>query len=250
MSDTRMTPTPRSAGERRRRVISAALWLLLAWIVIIGLVIAFGEAVTGPVKDSIGSGDNHVERVLAQHRSGTLTDVADDLSLLGETWTVVIAGLVLMLLAWLWRREFWSVTFVAVALVGEITGYLLVVSIVSRSRPPVRILDPGLDPNHSYPSGHVAAAMGLYGGAALLIWMFSARRWRWLSAALIVLPLLVALARLYLGAHHPSDVLTSIVFMSAWLAVAAVVLLRGATRSGTSADPDDSPGLPVRAGDR
>ena len=35
---------------------------------------------------------------------------------------------------------------------------------------------------------------------------------------LVAVPLLVGLARLYLGAHHLSDVITSLVFMSVWLA--------------------------------
>jgi undecaprenyl-diphosphatase len=181
---------------------------------------------TGPLNGSIGVGDNRVERWLAAHRSGWLTEVADSGSLLGETWTVLALGPVLLLVTWLWIRQIRPVLFLVVALVGEAGGYLLTVSIVSRPRPPVRLLDPGLDPNHSYPSGHVAAAVALYGGMAVLIWLFCANRWRWLSAALVVLPLLVGMARLYLGVHHPSDVVTSLAFMSAWLAISGAVLLR------------------------
>jgi undecaprenyl-diphosphatase len=201
---------------------------LFAWGIIFAVVFAFGEALTGPLKSSIGVRDNQVERWFAEHRSGSLTTVADSLSLLGETTTVLVLGPVLMVFTWLWRREFRSVAFLVVALLGELAGYLLIVSLVSRPRPPVGILDPGLDPSHSYPSGHVAVAVALYGGMAVLIWIFCDPRWRWLSAALVVLPLLVAVARLYLGAHHPSDVLTSLVYMAAWLAVAAAVLLRDA----------------------
>jgi len=223
-----MQMTLGSTGTRRREVARAVPRLLLAWGIIFAVVFAVGEALTGPLKGSVGVRDNQVERWFAEHRSGSLTTVADDLSLLGETTTVLVLGPVLMVVVWLWRRELRSVAFLAVALLGELAGYLVVVSLVSRPRPPVAILDPGLDPTHSYPSGHVAVAVAMYGGLAVLIWIFCGPRWRWLSATLVVLPLLVAVARLYLGAHHPSDVLASLVYMAVWLAVAAAVLLTDA----------------------
>ena len=54
--------------------------------------------------------------------------------------------------------------------------------LISRDRPPVRILDPGLVPDHSFPSGHVATATAVYGGIAVLIWVLApaARPWVWL----------------------------------------------------------------------
>lgn len=224
MSITRVSHRP--AAERRREASKAISWLLLGWGLLVSVVVVFGFALTGPLNGSIGVGDDRVERWLASHRSGWLTEIADAVSLLGETLTVLVLGPVLLLVTWLWIRQIRPVLFLVVALVGEAGAYLLTVSIVSRPRPPVRLLDPGLDPNHSYPSGHVAASVALYGAMAVLIWLFCANRWRWLSVALVVLPALVGIARLYLGAHHPSDVVTSLAFMSAWLAISGAVLLR------------------------
>jgi undecaprenyl-diphosphatase len=87
----------------------------------------------------------------------------------------------------------------------------------------VRILDPGLVPNDSYPSGHVGTAIAVYGGTALLVWWFAPRTrpWIWLLA---LVPVIVALSRLYEGAHHVTDVLTSMCYATAWLAVATAVL--------------------------
>ena len=92
----------------------------------------------------------------------------------------------------------------------------------------MRILDVGLEPDHSFPSGHVATAVVVYGGAALLVRAASPRlrRWTWV---LSLLPVAVAVARLYQGAHHPTDVLTSLVLAAAWLAVVARVVLRRTT---------------------
>jgi undecaprenyl-diphosphatase len=145
--------------------------------------------------------------------------------LLGDTRTVVVLAPALLLITWLWTRQVRAVVFLATAIVGEVAAYLVTVSLVSRLRPPVPLLDPGLDLHHSYPSGHVAASLAMYGGLAILIWVFNRSRWRVLSAGLLVLPLIVAAARLYLGAHHPSDVIASLVFMSGWLAATAMIVL-------------------------
>jgi undecaprenyl-diphosphatase len=193
--------------------------------------VVVGKALTGPLKGSVGVGDNGMERWLSARRTGWLTDVSDVASQLGETLTVLLVGPVALLVIWLYTRQVRPIIFLVVALVGEVSQYLLTVSTVSRPRPPVAVLDPGLDPNHSYPSGHVAAAVALYGGVAMVLWLFCANRWRWLSIPLVSLPVLVGMARLYLGAHHPSDVIASIAFMSAWLAVAGAVLLENHERS-------------------
>lgn len=216
----------RPASKKRREAAHAVFWLLLGWGLVLAAMVALGMALTGPLRGSVGVGDNRLERWLGAHRSGWLTDVADVVSQFGETLTVLLLGPSLLLVSWRWTRQVRPIVFLVVALVGELGAYLLTVSAVSRPRPPVAILDPGLDPNLSYPSGHVAAAVALYGGTAVLLWLICANRWRWLSVPLVGLPLLVGIARLYLGAHHPSDVIASIAFMSAWLAVAGTVLLK------------------------
>jgi membrane-associated phospholipid phosphatase len=50
-----------------------------------------------------------------------------------------------------------------------------------------------------------------------------------LALALVVL---IGVARLYLGVHHPTDVLASLVFMAVWLQRCAAVLLRPAQVTG------------------
>jgi len=205
--------------------LKVAARLLAAWALIFTVVVLVGVALTGPLAASVGVVDNDVERSLADHRSTSLTAMAQGASLLGETITQLVLVPVLLFLAWWWLHRLAPVVFLGLAAVGELSGYLLTVSIVSRPRPPVPLLDSGLDPLHSYPSGHVAAAMATYGGLAVVCWTFGTDPWRRLSAVLLVAPPLVALARLYLGVHHPTDVLVSLIFMSAWLAVTASVLL-------------------------
>ena len=125
--------------------------------------------------------------------------------------------MVAVALSW-WRRSFVPAIFVGLLVAGIGGFYWVATHLISRDRPPVRILDPGLVPDDSFPSGHVATATAVYGGLAVLLWVLApaARRWVWL---LFLLPLFVALARLYQGAHHVTDVLASFAYTTAWLAV-------------------------------
>lgn len=89
-------------------------------------------------------------------------------------------------------------------------------AVVERQRPnPALLFDP-LAPetgSNSFPSGHVALAVGL----AWACW-FLLRNGRWarLTALLaVVIPLLVAWSRLYVGVHFPSDVAASFLAASA-----------------------------------
>jgi undecaprenyl-diphosphatase len=50
--------------------------------------------------------------------------------------------------------------------------------------------------------------------------------WRWLFLALaIVMPVAVAISRMYRGEHHPTDILGSLLFAALWL-TAATILIR------------------------
>jgi undecaprenyl-diphosphatase len=93
-------------------------------------------------------------------------------------------------------------------------------ALIDRPRPPVPHLDAELPPTSSFPSGHVAAAVCLYIGVAALVLRATRAWWRWavLGAAVLVV-VAVALARLYRGAHHPTDVLASLAFAVPWLLV-------------------------------
>ena len=84
----------------------------------------------------------------------------------------------------------------------------------------------------SYPSGHTAAAIAVYGGLALLITSRfrhgAVRVVTWLLAAGIVA--FVATARMYRGMHHPFDLFGGVV-----VGIAALCVLVLACRSAGAA---------------
>jgi undecaprenyl-diphosphatase len=87
------------------------------------------------------------------------------------------------------------------------------------------IAAPGL---HSFPSGHVALMMAVYGLLAFL-WCRASRSVveRVLAVVLLAALLLITgTARVRLGSHWPSDVLAGYVIGAAWLATIVTALLR------------------------
>jgi membrane-associated phospholipid phosphatase len=61
--------------------------------------------------------------------------------------------------------------------------------------------------NMSYPSGHTAAALVLYGSIAITVWNATRNRLARALAlvAAIVFPAIVAISRMYRGMHNPTD---------------------------------------------
>ena len=68
------------------------------------------------------------------------------------------------------------------------------------------------------------AAGAVVGVIVLLGWRYLPAV-RWWVTPLLVLPLVTLVARLYMGAHHLTDVLTSLLYASAWLATLTVLVL-------------------------
>lgn len=140
-------------------------------------------------------------------RTPTLDRVSNWVSLIaftvGLTSVWVMVGGVMRIAYHRWRETL----FLATAVLSELLVYVLTSRIVTRARPPVPWLD-SFDPVRSYPSGHVAAAVALYGGIAVVLAMHSRRRglavvW-WVL--LLIVPVAVAISRMYRGMHYPSDV--------------------------------------------
>ncbi len=207
------------------------------YAVIAAVVVGWGWLLTHPLHGSIEGTDDDVSRWFAGQRTSWLDPVSDAGTLLGETPVGLAVGAVVALVAGLVLRSFVPVALILMANAGDGGIYWLGSHADPRDRPPVHILDPGLVADRSFPSGHVGTAVAVYGGAALLLalWLRSRENTSTTGRVLVVLlacvPLFVALSRLYQGAHHLTDVGTSLVYGSVWLAVLGVALHVWSTQS-------------------
>lgn len=204
--------------------------LLLAWPTLAATVTGVGWLLTHPLAGSVGEADDALALWIAEQRTATLDDVAFVGQLVGDTLAGQVGLIAIAVGFSLWRRTVVPAVFVGLVEAGLLGIYLVAGNLIPRDRPPVKVLDPGLVPDHSFPSGHVATATAIYGTLLVLTWTF-ARVYRWM-AVLLVMPLIALAARLYQGAHHLSDVLTSLVYAPLWLAIVTYLLLWGRAAPG------------------
>lgn len=210
--------------ESNRRKRDDARILSLVWVGLVAGVAAVGWVLTHPLESSVDPWDDDVVVWLSDRRTSGLDLAADIGSKVADTVVGLALAAVIAIVVSRRLRTWRPVAYYGVLIAPILALYLIVTAVVPRDRPPVKILDPGLVPDHSFPSGHVATAILVYGGTALLIAAYQPewRRWSW---PLFLVPFIVAPSRLYQGAHHPTDVLASFVFAPIWLAVVARVLL-------------------------
>lgn len=172
--------------------------------------------------------DARVARGFADNRTGSLNDwtayvtrVADTLGIL------VVLGVALIVLFFVLRLR-WEALILVLALCLELTTFLTINFVVARDRPDVIRLG-SLPSTSSFPSGHTAAIVALYGGLAMII--NSRIRSRIIGFLFYLVVLVMALAvgygRVYRGMHFPSDAIAG-----ALLGLTVLVIAVAAVRSG------------------
>lgn len=213
--------------QQRRGWQAAALWLLAAAVLIWLALVAVGHLLGHQWRTSgLVRWDASVDRSLAAKRHQPWTELTHLATFLAETLTVIAVALVAFVLLRLAFKRWREPLFLAVSVIGEVTIFVSTTLLVDRARPPVRHLD-SAPPTSSFPSGHTAASVALYGGLAVLAWRAGAAVWlRTLATAVAVLiPVVVALSRMYRGMHYPTDVIAGALLACCWLAVTSTVLL-------------------------
>lgn len=213
--------------------------LIIGWVSITGALSGLGMLIVNLPAVPI---DEAVSVWLANHRDPSLTAVLDVIGLLGATPLILAVAFTVWPLVMAVTRTWQPLLFLAITLIGEITLFLAISSIVDRSRPDVVKLNPDLPPTASFPSGHVAATIAVYTAAALLVWRLTRQRWRWIFVALAVaVPLAVAFQRLYGGVHHLTDIAAAILLAIPWTLLAWHIA-RGPQLSGRTRVSGSTPG--------
>jgi undecaprenyl-diphosphatase len=150
---------------------------------------------------------------------------------LGSTAAVTLIAIICLAVGTLvgpWRHGV-----IAAAVIGLTSlGVEVVKRLVARERP--EILEPILvERGFSFPSGHATLSMTAYGVLAVLIWRSRLPDNAKLAfiGLVAVIVLAVGVSRVWLGVHHPTDVLAG------WIVGAVIVLLYADLTRGVSREP-------------
>jgi membrane-associated phospholipid phosphatase len=223
---------PHAAGDWKAVALRLAAGVVVLW----GLLSLIGLAVTHLLTvASFRTADLSVDKWFASHRTGALNVVTYIGTTMAQTTTAAAATVVVVLLL-RWRLGRWheSGIFITV-MAGELLIFLGITVTIHEARPPVARLD-AAPPTSSFPSGHTAAAVALYGGLAVMIlWVYGrSTATRIVAGVLWCVPVYVALSRLYRGMHYPTDVLAGALLGGLWLLLVTMTLLRPAARARRS----------------
>jgi membrane-associated phospholipid phosphatase len=196
------------------------------WAGLIGLLIATGEIIVHSA--AITGFDRHVTRDVVTSRTPALNSAMRVVTWLGS-WVALGALACAILVLVLTKRLRVAVAVVVVlGWAGEALGVRIAKEVVTRARPP-QVIWVVRAQGWSFPSGHSATAAFVFTVVALGIAAVSRHRvvrlLGWLLAGLAVAA--TAFSRVELGVHWTTDVIASIIFVSAW--VAAITLSLGAT---------------------
>jgi membrane-associated phospholipid phosphatase len=180
----------------------------VAYAVLVMVGLGLGWLFTKPMSASrLGRIDTNVLAWLEANRTPFFDSVTRAADSFADTIHVIVAIIVLATaFVWAWRR--WRESLVLVfGMTLEALVFLTISLTVGRDRPPVEQMDIS-PPTASFPSGHTGAAFTLYGILALIV-LWNTRRPlpRFLAvAAAVIIPVSVALARVYRGMHYLGDV--------------------------------------------
>jgi membrane-associated phospholipid phosphatase len=186
-----------------RLVLGLAVFVLLGWGV--------GELWTS----AVGSLELNAMREVAAQRTAALTDVARVVTWAGSAFLLVPLALIacVALLRSGLRREALAV---ALSLGGAKLIFNWVKLLVSRPRPPVEHLQ--VVASSSFPSGHATQASAFWFSLVFVLPAAGAspKLTRVAAGLALVIVLVVAASRVYLGVHYPSDVVAGMLLGTGW----------------------------------
>jgi undecaprenyl-diphosphatase len=206
---------------------------LIALVVALVIGVALGVVAAG---DRLVPGDVTISRAV-QRMDGTLAgDLANIGNMLGSTvWAAVAIALALVGAAI--PRAKPEVAFLGALLVLRLLGTQIKPLFFSPRPTDDLVLITGVHHGTGYPSGHALTAATLALGLAVIAWRHIPSR-RVAIAVIVVLiglGLLVGWARIWSGAHWPSDVVGGYLFGVATVSIGVILLnrqIRAATTPG------------------
>jgi undecaprenyl-diphosphatase len=205
------------AVARVGNVIGAlGVFLVIGVAVAAVFTLLFGELAEHVMAGSTQAFDEMVLRWIAPHRTHLLDGTMLDITALGTGVVVMTIVGISGLFLWLTKHRYSAMLLLASTAGGILLNGLLKVRF---DRPRPHVISWGTQVvSSSFPSGHAMSATIVYGTVAYLAARLQKHMWaRWVTMAVaLIFIILIALSRIYLGVHYPSDVLAGAIIGLAW----------------------------------
>lgn len=206
------------------KLLSLAVFFSMFLVLVIGFVQIADEVFEGETlwfDEAILNAINNLSTDFWNTFFVVVTQLGGVLSIIAIT-----AGLLLILIL---RRKY-KKAFIVGAIVGGAALLNVILKLIfERARPDLweRLV---VETTFSFPSGHAMASSALALSVIFICWN---TRFRWIALVVSVLfVIVIALSRLYLGVHYPTDILAGWIVSTAWLfVVIAVVYSAHTTRN-------------------
>ncbi len=234
------TPTRRSAPQfHREPPYSPRRWFARPGVLALTLLAVVTLAVLAAYDGSrlLLTVDEPIQRWVAQHRSDDWTAFFNAVSHLGDNRIVLPLGV--LLAAVTFRRCRYLAIAVLLALAVRPGLEFVLKSLIDRARPDIAPLAHFAGPSH--PSGHPLAATAFWGLLPPVVALFGAGKKLWwtVTGGVSAIIVLVAMARVYRGAHWATDVTASVLWATLFLLAVEVLYTRFHERFGWHDDADE-----------
>ena len=240
------------AGHVRGFWAALITFLSIGFIFGIGGVMLFAYLAEVVMEGATQTIDEAGLRWINSHQSEALDHVMMEITSLGNFAVVLMMLLVVSAFLWLSKHKL-SVVLLALGVGGGYAANNVLKMFFDRDRPSV--FEHGADVlTSSFPSGHAMVSTIAYLSVAYLVGRLepkpAMRRVTWILAIVIII--LVATSRMYLGVHYPSDVIGGIIAGVAWLGFViagmhAVQYFANRTKGGKKVEREKEKDLHVEA---
>ncbi|WP_082097255.1 phosphatase PAP2 family protein [Demequina silvatica] len=190
---------PAARDVPRALAVRVLLPATLLWGVIVGVGLLLADVP-----------ENGLNRTLLDLREPALNATTMVISEAASTLVVIATAVVVSGIVWWQTRQWWFAAVPLIALALEAIVFLTSSAVIGRDRPDVDQLDHA-PPTASFPSGHTGAATAVYVSFALMATRIRNGTVRVTVIVVCALvPVGVAVARVYRGMHHPTDVIAGL----------------------------------------
>ncbi len=202
--------TSRFSGLTTTLLAAAILYVLNIWL---------QSMFSFIMADAIVQADIRLANLIHAFWTPWLIRLFTHVTALGDV-RVVLALLVAMLIWLQWRRRPDLMLGLFVSLIGEASTVALLKRIFQRPRPELAYF---VETSGSFPSGHAAVSVALYGMLSYVMWRLGWLKPLKATLLAVTLAFLIGLSRLYLIEHYLSDVLNGWLVGTLWMLIGIAI---------------------------